>query len=308
MDLEAKAQAALEAKQAEEGSKDGTQDNKDAKGDDNAQGAKKDGADAGGRDNSADGGGDGKPKSSDSNKPTDTRDTGDAAASDDDNNDAPQFDADALPERARYIYDNLPALRARGSLGDGKVKDFTIKTAQELPEKFEFASKRDELLFVQELADQAQRANSLDTTWQQQDQKAKFETWQAQQAKDISADLADLQKEELVPKFTEKEAKDNPDHPGVKLANDVYDYMQKTNTARANAGKPYFLSFRDAAEIVLAKKGLETKSQSNSKVQQERTKIAAKVGGNSGTSRELKKPQRFKSVWDIVDLHDSELN
>lgn len=291
MDLEAKAQAALDAKEAEDtkvedpgqdDAQDQTKDAQDTQGDAETKDAKKDGADAG------------------------KEDDADNESNDEEPVDESNFDVDALPDRSRYIYDNLPILSARGHGKDGKDRIFQVRTAQELPDDFEFTSKRDELLFVQEIADQAQRANILDTRWQQKEQQTKFQEWQNQQALDVASDLKDLQKEGLIPKFTDKQANDEPTNPGVKLANEVYDYMQKVNTARANAGKPYFLSYRDAAELVLAKKGVEAKP--TKQADEARRQTATKIGAGAGTSREMKRPQKFNSVWDIVDLHESELD
>src|SRR5580698_10214896 len=67
---------------------------------------------------------------------------------------------DGLSDEAKYIVDNLPTMVARIKDGTG-VKELQVKSWTQLPEDVEFASKRDELAFMNALTAQENRANVL---------------------------------------------------------------------------------------------------------------------------------------------------
>jgi len=133
-----------------------------------------------------------------------------------------------LPSWQQYIFDNLPTIKAYGHTKSGVDKIFEVKRAEELPETFEFRSKRDELEFTQSLSAQELNARQLLSDYQQKEQQNQLAEYQRQEALDISSDIERLQKNGTLPKFKYKE--DDPrfnDDPAVKTSNEIYEIYKK---------------------------------------------------------------------------------
>lgn len=193
-----------------------------------------------------------------------------------------------LPPVAKYILENLPEIQTIGHTIDGKDKVYTVKRLEELPEDFEFASKRAEIAAMAAQSSQELNARQLLQDYQRQEQQAEYRKLQDLEAVEVQSDITSLQREGILPKFQyEPEDVKFNDDPAVKEANAIYDLFQKTNQAYMTAKKTYRISYRDAADkYYLAKSKAEAKKTPPTP---ERTKAAEKVGAPSGASPSTRK-------------------
>lgn len=204
----------------------------------------------------------------------------------------------------QYIVDRLPVLSVRGKDG----KNYQVKAAGQLPDTFEFATKKDELIFSQSLAAQELKAQQLQAEYQgkqQADQAAKYNT---QENEDIRSDMGDLQREGLLGKFQHSPTdKGFTDDPAVKQAQEVMDYMNKKNEAYTKAGRLYRISFRDAFEQLAAqgKTATSEADQAQAKEDAERKGVARRTAGGRTTSAGKTIPARparsFEDLFARID-------
>ena len=195
-----------------------------------------------------------------------------------------------LQPREKFIYDNLPSIQVRGTV-DGKEKTLTIKLPSELPDDFEFASRREELNYLQAVTSQELNARTLDQQYknqQAQEAQARFDQLEAQ---DIANDVEFLQKQGILPEFKYKP--NNPkfnDDPAVKEANEIHALYEKLNNEYFNrykdSGRMYRVSYKDAAYQYYANKPkpLEEKPKTpvKSTEQLQREKVASRVSAPQG--------------------------
>lgn len=212
-----------------------------------------------------------------------------------------------LPSWQQYILDKLPEIQTIGHTGEGKDKVFRVKRVEDLPENFEFASKRDELSFSAALASQEVNARDLLKQYQNEEQQQKYQEFQNQEAIDIQADIKALQKEGVLDKFkySEEDAEFNSD-PAVKTANAIYDLYKKTNDAYlrefSQTGRNYRISFRDAADKYFARQGRQAPKP---QARQERDKVATQVSAPQGASPDSQKRAMpiGSSMQDVLKLY-----
>jgi hypothetical protein len=211
-----------------------------------------------------------------------------------------------LPPWQKYILDNLPQMQTLGHVGEnGKDKVYTIKRVEDLPDNFEFASKRDELAFSAALASQEVNARELMTRYNNEQQQQQYQRFQEQEAVDIQKDINSLQKEGIIDKF--KYAEDAPefnDDPAVKMANEIYDLYKKTNDSYLKEGRTYRITYQDAAYKYLGMRSRQAppKAPDNSK---EREKIAEKVSApqSAAPGEQRKTMPPGSSMQDILKLY-----
>lgn len=211
-----------------------------------------------------------------------------------------------LPPVAKYILENLPSIQVLGHTANGKDKVFNVKRAEELPDTFEFASRRDEILFNSAIASQELNARELLTKYQQQEQQNKYQEYLNKEALEVQQDIDELQKEGLLEKFKYKsdDPKFNED-PAVKEANAIYDLFKKTNDAYIKAGKTYRVSYRDAADKYYAAQARAKKPEATP-AQKERTEVASKVSAPQGadpSKQRLRMPPGSR-MKDIMKLYN----
>lgn len=207
----------------------------------------------------------------------------------------------------QYVVDNLPTLAVRGKTSaDGPVRTFQIKAAGQLPEEFEFASKREELLFNQSIVGQEVRARELQSEFKQREQNKAATDFAEKENKDIRAGIGSLQREGKLDRF--KYEPDDPkfaDDPPVKEAQEAIDYMNKRNAQYLDAankgGVLYHLSFQDAYTQLQASKG-STGSSAQDKEDKERKGVARATAGSAGApSTGLSKPRAARSMQELMD-------
>jgi hypothetical protein len=205
----------------------------------------------------------------------------------------------------QYVVEHLPALSVRGK--DGKT--YSVKAAGQLPDDFEFATKRDELLFSQAIAGQELKAQQLQTQYFQEQQNKAAQEFSDKENRDIRRDIGSLQREGRLERF--KYAPDDRrfnDDPAVKEAQKVIDFMNERNSEyldMANKGGVlYHLSFRDAYRLMQS----ETSSKPPTRQQQEdreRKQVTRQTAGaTSGTPSSAPKSRSYGYVGDLKDMVD----
>lgn len=233
-----------------------------------------------------------KPKSEEE-KPGEEPEASKLPTPDEDDEEEPYIEPKELPTWQKYILDNLPNIQVIGHVGDKKDKVYDVKRIEDLPDDFEFSSKRAELAFNAAVASQEVNARELLAKYNQEEQQQKYQEFQNQEALNIQADIKTLQKEGVLGKFEFDE--DDPkfnDDPAVKEANAIYDIYKKRNDAYLKqfnqTGQTYRVSFRDAADIYYAQVNRNRPNKPDAKPENkaEREKIAEKQSGNQGANPE----------------------
>lgn len=208
-----------------------------------------------------------------------------------------------LPDWQKYIIDNLPTIQVMGHQGEeGKDKVFTVKRLEELPDDFEFASKRAELAFNAALAAQEVNARDLLQKYRTEEAQRSQADFEALEAVDIQNDVKSLQKAGMLPKF--KYEVNDPrfnDDPAVLESNKIYEFYKKINddyfTKYNGSGRMYRVSYEDAAyryyalhpkEASKEQKEAIKKEEVKSENQAQREKVASKVGAPQSTTPETK--------------------
>jgi hypothetical protein len=214
----------------------------------------------------------------------------------------PEQQQELTPE-LKYIVDRLPVLSTRGK--DGKT--YQVKAAGQLPDDFEFATKRDELLFTQALASQELKAQQLQSEFVQGQQNQAAQEFTEKENKDIRKDIGDLQREGKLGRFkyAPDDAKFNED-PAVVEANKVIDFMNQANAkyleAANKGGVLYHLSFKDAYNLMPR----DTKPTTQQREDQERRQAVRKTAGaaSSAPSAQKAPPTYMGDLRDMVDMMD----
>lgn len=203
----------------------------------------------------------------------------------------PEINTDGLNDETKYIVDNLPYITARIKDGDG-VKEVQVKSPTQLPENFEFASKRDELLFINAQNAQENRALVLQSKFQQDQQNTQTQQFEERENAMIREDVAQLQKEGELARFKTK--MDDPkfdEDPTTQEVQKVMDFMENRNQqylAEYNQGRPFrHIGFREAFYMYQRTEAPKTAQAQEDK---ERKELANRLTGNQGlTSTEMKK-------------------
>lgn len=206
---------------------------------------------------------------------------------------ASEIDTSGLTLEQKYIVDNLPYITARIKDGDS-VKDIQVKSWTQLPEDVQFASKRDEMAFMNSLTAQENRAQGLLSKFQQDQQNVQAQEFEQKENEAIREDIAELQKAGELPKF--KVRADDPkfaDDPATKEVQKVMDYMTERNEQylkEYQQGRPYrHIGFREAYSM--HGRANPPKSPQEVAEDKERKGIANKTNSNRGlAARELKRP------------------
>lgn len=154
-------------------------------------------------------------------------------------------------EMGQWVLDSLPQITVQGTQ-NGKTVTLQVKRAEDLPNDFDFISKRDEKIFDQNIADQTNRAYKLVEKYQTDQQTAQATQFSQQEDRDIQSDIAALQRDKLLDRF--KYAPNDPkfdSDPAVQRMQEVLDYYNEQNQARwaesQRSGRLFGrLSYKDA--------------------------------------------------------------
>lgn len=202
-----------------------------------------------------------------------------------------------LPEENKVVYNALPYLNAEGK--NGVVK---VKTPEQLPEDFEFASKRAEAKFYTDLQAQENKADQLMSAIQTRKERAEQFDAQRAEARNVISQIEALQKGGDLP--TPKAKQDAPEFnsdPAVVLINKVLNYRASRMAEGVN------LTIKDSLMLYKAQHP-EDFEKKEAKGDIERANIAKKVAGNSKSTatavNKTNKPEYYRigmSTEDVLD-------
>lgn len=234
---------------------------------------------------------------------------------------APEFQRpEELPNRVwdqmkpvqRYIYTGLPYITITGVQGEGddaKPVELQVKTPDQIPEDFNFASKRAEKIADDAFLEQNKRADQMYGKIQQTSQQSQEQAARQEETQMIIKGVEQLQADGIVPKITTQPGtKEFDADPGVIRANEILAYRQKLVDAGeyvslVSAGKMFKA---DHPELYVAKPA--------PKGDAERAKASKRIaGGGRGTPASAKKNDRpafppGTSASDIADFYSQDLD
>lgn len=212
-----------------------------------------------------------------------------------------------MPAANKFIYNSLPYITVTSKDGD----TFKIKTPEQLPDDFEFASKKAESQFMSEVTAQSNRAEKMADELKQYLQQRQTQTRQQEESQRVVADVERLQKDGIVPKFTAKPGTPEFDSDeGVKVANEILKLHAEINAD----GKEKISVYRAGQIYKGMHPELYQKKQTVAKGDAERKNAAAKISGSTGgdnKSNKASQRRRFPlgvSARDIVDAYDQDLD
>jgi hypothetical protein len=218
---------------------------------------------------------------------------------------------DNLNDEGKYIVDNLPFMVARIKDGDN-IKELQVKSWTQLPEDVTFASKRDELSFMNALTAQENRAQSLQNQFRQNQQTEQAKNFEKLEDDSIWVDVAELQQEGIIPNFTGP--KDNPTFKtdaDAERMEAVVNYMKERNgqyLAEYNQGRPYrHIGFKEAYFMYDRQHPAEKPEQK--KEDENREEVADHMNVNRGlAAKEFKRPliKSGTRIGDILDRFDAQ--
>lgn len=200
-----------------------------------------------------------------------------------------------LDPESQYIVDNLPDITARITK-DGQVQEINVKSWTQLPQDVEFASKRDELAFMNALTAQENKAAELQRTYQSNQQQTQTQEFEQRENASIREDLTKLQNENKLPKFKEQpDSAGFNDDPATKEVQKVLDFMNQRNNQyleNYNKGGSYrHIGFEEAFEMMPSTKETQVKNQRQAQEDTERQTRAGRVGGSAtGDGLNMQKP------------------
>lgn len=205
---------------------------------------------------------------------------------------------DELPAQNKIIYNALPYITAEGK--DGEV--LRVKTPDQLPEDFEFANKKAEMKFQNDLQAQEMKATRMSEALNAREQRAQAEYAQRQEAVNVIGQIEALQKAGELP--TPKAKQGTPEFDkdeAVVLINKVLNYRSSRMAEGLN------LPIKDALMLYKSQHPDEfVKKEAKGDI--ERKNIAKKISGGgkaSGTPVNSKaKPQYYRpgmSTEDVID-------
>lgn len=222
-----------------------------------------------------------------------------------------ELDADtwsAMPPMNRLIYSRLPYVTVHGK--DGDVK---IKTPEQLPDDFEFASDKARAQYTNDIQAQETMAQQMANAIQTRAREQQMSTQRQMQARRIIDEVTALQNSGDLPKPTsEPNTPEFDNDPAVKVINKVLNYQ----ITRARQGVN--LSVRDAYLLYRSEHPDDFKKPENetkAKGDDERKTVAKKVSGNTKSTNQIaadesagNKRKYYRPGMSTQDVLDRALN
>ena len=207
-----------------------------------------------------------------------------------------------MPAINKVIYNQLPYITAIGK--DGNT--IKVKTPQQLPDDFEFASKKAELQFQSDMQEQTVRAERTNTQIRERIENMRAEEQRTATARAIISEVEALQKSGDLPTPKAKHGtKEFDTDEAVILTNKVLNY----HAQRSAAGDR--MSIKDALILYKAMNPDEFKTKKEAKGDSERKKVAKKISGvNKNADTSTTKPNKtkyFRPGMDVQDILDRAL-
>lgn len=195
----------------------------------------------------------------------------------------PKEAATNLSPEQSFIFNSLPDINVQAA--DGKY--YTIKVPSQLPADFEFANKREEIIFNQNVAAQELNARDLQNQFKSQESTRQGTEFQEKVNASVRSDVAELQREGIFPKF--KTPIDSPnfekDAAAVEMQS-VLDLMETKNAGfleQAQKGQPFrFVGFKEAYDIYTAQQARAERQKNVSNEDSARKTIAKKSSNSAG--------------------------
>lgn len=214
----------------------------------------------------------------------------------------PEAVAGLSPEQS-FIFSNLPDIKVTAKDG----KQYTIKVPSQLPEDFEFANKREEVIFNQNIAAQELNARQLQQDFRTQEQTKQGTQFQEAVNASIRQDVAELQKDGIFPKFkTPIESPNFEKDPAAVEMQKVLDFMEERNAEylkQAQNGAAFrFIGFKEAYDIYSAQEARKAKTAAVSKEDSARKTIAKRNSSSAGAVEENIVKPSVKSGTTTRDL------
>lgn len=166
------------------------------------------------------------------------------------------------PQESKYIADNIgEPIVIRGIQGEGDAaKEVEIKaySPNDIPANFKFANDQQMMAAQTGFMGLEQKANQLLGNFRQNQSQAAARSFEERENEGIRADVADLQKEGLFPKFTVKPGTDGFDNsPEAQQMAEVLTVMTERNELylkQYEQGRPYkHIGFSEAFDLWRAK-------------------------------------------------------
>lgn len=203
-----------------------------------------------------------------------------------------------LPVQNKIIYNALPYIQAEGK--DGET--YPVKTPDQLPDDFEFASKKAEAKFYNDLQAQEMKAEKMSEALNARAERQAQEIASRREAVKVITEIEKLQKDGSLPTPTAKQGTREFDtDPAVELINKVLNYRSSRLAEGVN------LTIKDSLMLYKSQHPEEFEKK-EAKGDIERKNIAKKVAGSSkasGTAANNKeKPQYYRpgmSTEDVID-------
>lgn len=185
-----------------------------------------------------------------------------------------------------YAYENMPVIEVRGKVGaKGEIKTYQVKTTDDLPDDFRFASGKDQAKFSADVARNMQVAgeyiNDANSFNAQRKSELAFQERATAQRNEITA----LQEQGLLPKFAVEATDANfMQDPGAQRVQQVLDYMKEYNAELAKSGvSDQITSIRIGLQLLEAKE-LQDKNQARSgAIHGQRMQVNNAVSGGGST-------------------------
>lgn len=209
-------------------------------------------------------------------------------------------------EMGQWVLDNLPGISVQGTQ-NGKAVTLQVKRAEDLPNDFDFISKRDEKIFDQNIADQTNRAYRLVEKYQQDQQAAQATQFSQQEDRDIQADIASLQREGQLDRFkyAPNDSRFDKD-PAVQRMQEILDYYNEQNQGRwaesQRTGRLFArLSYKDAYYLYERDHPATTPEQSKEDSSRKAaSRTIAKAGNGTEQAQGRPKLSRNAGIDEII--------
>lgn len=219
---------------------------------------------------------------------------------------------DQMKPVQKYIYTGLPYITITGVQGEGddaKQVELQVKTPDQIPDDFKFASTRAEKIADDAFLEQNKRADQMYNKIQQTSQQSQEQAQRQQETQQIISGVETLQKDGIVPKITTEPGTPEFDKdPGVIRANEILAYRQELinkgeQVSIVSAGKMFKADHPELYAPKPAPKGDAERAKASKRI----------AGGGRGTPASAKKNDRpafppGTSASDIADFYSQDLD
>jgi len=202
-----------------------------------------------------------------------------------------------------YAYESLPEINVKGRIGNGKIETYTVKTAEELPDNFRYASAKDQAMFNASIAQNATLAAQAVADAEKFNGERKQLLSARETAANRKSEIEKLQETGALPKITAK--LDDPNFandPGVQRTQQVLDYMKSENDKFKETGVGQEItSVAFALQLLQAQEAIAAKEGRVFKLGEKRAEINKSIsGGNTPAAPSNNNAQRVHSSVDAA--------